>query len=412
MALSQSEIISTAFQEWGKSNFTNTSLSSLSSSLGVTKAAMYRHFANKDELIEGMRRTVLEEFYRLADQFCDQGPYRTLQGLLDAYLSVFFLYYLKNRYHFQFFLQYVGKQEELLDSEFKHHSSRIKSNFLPVLTGKALAGKPAQKSEKDFQEAEVLFDYVRTSLIFWISLAIHCGSRITKEKTEELRTNLAGFILHGIRSEQQFEIVDWASFVSSCEVSETEMLPPDRIFAAIADSVAEHGLWQTTVEQIADTLGMRKSSLYFYFKNKKAMIAAMLRREQKQLRSIFKSKEKQYPTTEEKLGCYAVIVASYLLQKPSILITFNWLRIQGIEIEMKKPDLNKLEKDYAFLVGLLENVEKDLHGLRPFELVSLLNMSIFRQVMIDFRSGVPRNEIYNRIYVLLHCFYNGIERRT
>jgi AcrR family transcriptional regulator len=405
MALSQSEIITTAFREWGKSNFTNTSLSSLASSLGVTKAAMYRHFGNKDELLEGMRKTVLEEFYRLAEQFCDQGPYESLEVLIDVYLSVFFLYYLKNPYHFQFFLQYVGKQEELLDGEFKQYSNRIKSFFVPLLNGNTISGRSGH-------ETDVMFDYVRTSLIFWISLVIHHGGRVTKEKAEELRNNLADFILHGIRREKPFTITDWSSFVAACEVSETEMLRPDRIFAAIAESVAEHGLWQTTVEQIAGSLGMSKSSLYFYFKNKKAMITAMLRREHKQLMSIFKSKENRYAHIEEKLGCYAVIVASYLLQKPSILITFNWLRIQGIEIEMKKPDLSKLEKDYAFLVNLVENAEKELHGLRTFELVSLLNMSIVRQVMIDFRSGLSRDRIYNRIHSLLMCFHNGIERRT
>ena len=46
----RNQVIATALKEWGRSHFRKTSLSTLARKMGMTKAALYRYFHNKEEL--------------------------------------------------------------------------------------------------------------------------------------------------------------------------------------------------------------------------------------------------------------------------------------------------------------------------------------------------------------------------
>jgi AcrR family transcriptional regulator len=186
------------------------------------------------------------------------------------------------------------------------------------------------------------------------------------------------------------------------------MQPPDKIFSAIAAIVAEEGVWNASVDKIATRLGMSKSSLYFYFENRDEMISTMLERERKQLMTLYAERENRYSTFQDKLFCYVLIFASYLLNKPDLLITFNWIRIQGIKVHMEKPDLDKLEEEFSFLFKNFKDHDVETFGLHIVELISLLNMQIIREVMNGFHYDIERHRIYTRILTLFNCFFHGI----
>ncbi len=63
------KIIRTAFAEWGKFFFRNTSLSVIIKKLRITKPALYRYFKNKKELINSMKLKILDKFYERIDSF-------------------------------------------------------------------------------------------------------------------------------------------------------------------------------------------------------------------------------------------------------------------------------------------------------------------------------------------------------
>jgi AcrR family transcriptional regulator len=52
--MNKTDIIEKALHVWGREMYKTTSLSRLAQALGVTKPALYRHFANKKALLDGI----------------------------------------------------------------------------------------------------------------------------------------------------------------------------------------------------------------------------------------------------------------------------------------------------------------------------------------------------------------------
>ena len=58
-------------------------------------------------------------------------------------------------------------------------------------------------------------------------------------------------------------------------VQERAVLTRERIVAAAAEAFAEHGFAEITIVRIAEITGMTKGAVYFHFKNKEALAAAV-----------------------------------------------------------------------------------------------------------------------------------------
>ncbi|MDR1148380.1 MAG: TetR/AcrR family transcriptional regulator, partial [Spirochaetaceae bacterium] len=59
--MTRTEIVQAAFKVWGDDYYHTMSLSTLSASLGVTKAALYHHFRSKEEILDTMYDTFFED---------------------------------------------------------------------------------------------------------------------------------------------------------------------------------------------------------------------------------------------------------------------------------------------------------------------------------------------------------------
>jgi AcrR family transcriptional regulator len=77
--MTREDIISAAFEVWGKDLYRTNSLSDIAMRLGVTKPAIYRHFAGKDALKEAM----YEVFFDKAAEFL-RGHWEKLRALSAA----------------------------------------------------------------------------------------------------------------------------------------------------------------------------------------------------------------------------------------------------------------------------------------------------------------------------------------
>ena len=77
-------IIDTAFKVWGDNFFYNTSLSSLSDALGMTKPALYRYFKNKDAILLAMKDDFIRNYQTLLKKSRFSGN-RNLDSLLVDY---------------------------------------------------------------------------------------------------------------------------------------------------------------------------------------------------------------------------------------------------------------------------------------------------------------------------------------
>ena len=84
-------------------------------------------------------------------------------------------------------------------------------------------------------------------------------------------------IISGGRKEELREI---------CKINTCDFPEENRIFKAFATVIRKYDFGGVTIERIANELGMAKSSLYFYFENKNAMIASLIEKEMTMLTQI------------------------------------------------------------------------------------------------------------------------------
>lgn len=408
--MDQQQIIDAAFREWGKSNYANTSLSTLAEGMGVSKTAFYRHFKNKEHLLSGMKERVIDGYRRTAENFLNRAPFASFERALETYFSIFFNYYIKHPEQFFFFLLYVARQPESAGAVYHATNASITTIFLCFFPEHRL-----ERKNSNVLPVELGFFY--TAAIFWISLLIR-NMKTDNEYIDEV-SHAVRFVLDGVgkrnghtelsnnRENTAAILEGWRSRIKDWEIAAEELLPSDRIFTAIAETVAEYGIWEASIDKIASRLGMSKSSLYFYFDNRDKMISTLLEREQEQIRTLFTSRAQQLQQPYETLFCYTIVVASYLLKKPDILIAFNWLRLQGINVDVRVPNAEKLDRRYAFLYSYFNTVVHNPCGLQPLELISLFNMQVVREVMLSFRSQLSTETIYQRVSELFTCFFQG-----
>ncbi len=399
--LTKAAILQAAFLEWGQTNFTTTGLAAVAKRLGVTKTALYRHFKNKDHLLEEMKQQVLTEYLNVAEDFVKEIPHPSLKAALERFYSFFFTYFLRRPEYFMFFILFIAKQQELAGEPFLKMVRRIIGSFQIFL------GKSGAVEEKN-GVYPVEIGFLVTIHTFWLSLLLHKNRPIGKTEAEQVINNAVAFTLNGIYGHEHESDIDWKDLLRICEVKDEELLPQDRIFSAIADTVAADGLWNTTLEKIASQLNMRKSSLYFYFKNKEAMFSELLERERNQIQTLYEKRKSKFHDHKDRLFCYLLVVTSYLLKNPALLTTFNWIRLQGIRINMQKPDLDQLENSFAFIEEEMKSFSPERYGLHPKSLVSLYNMQIVREIMNSFKGGFNHAEIFKRATILYHCFFYGI----
>ncbi|HPO49125.1 MAG TPA: TetR/AcrR family transcriptional regulator [Spirochaetota bacterium] len=94
--LKREEIIRTAFSEWGKTGFRDTSLSSIALKMKVTKASLYRYFKNKEEIITSLADYFLRDYLKIGEKFIRENKNNSnLEYLVRNYVNDNFLFFAK-----------------------------------------------------------------------------------------------------------------------------------------------------------------------------------------------------------------------------------------------------------------------------------------------------------------------------
>jgi AcrR family transcriptional regulator len=83
------DILDTARDLFAKHGYDGTSIRQLTSSLGITPAALYYHFASKHEVLEGIMSEFIEDGERLLDGLRNigHGPH-TIRPALEGYFDL------------------------------------------------------------------------------------------------------------------------------------------------------------------------------------------------------------------------------------------------------------------------------------------------------------------------------------
>ncbi|WP_433360849.1 TetR/AcrR family transcriptional regulator [Actinoplanes sp. CA-142083] len=84
MADTRERILEVALDLFGDRGYAGTSIADISAQLGISKAALYYHFASKGEILQALLSAPLERYRHLADTAADRAAPDLLGAILDA----------------------------------------------------------------------------------------------------------------------------------------------------------------------------------------------------------------------------------------------------------------------------------------------------------------------------------------
>ena len=177
---------------------------------------------------------------------------------------------------------------------------------------------------------------------------------------------------------------EFAAIEARDSIREAELPRRNRILSAIAEVVAADGFEQATVERIAERAGMRKSSLYFHFRNRAEMMASLLVPERDRLIELVNMRVSEYTEFASKLYAFMVTTATYAAQSRAILTALDWMRFHEIRIYLE--DTRKNGPVYDFLAEPLGRDGYSRAGLSRIELAAYLHHLVIQPVL-DGRIG-------------------------
>ncbi len=290
------------------------SLADIAKRVGVSKTALYRHFANRAEIEKAMDERLVA---KIAEMAASAQP--TLNGIRVAIVT--------------FFRSYPGYLNHLV---FRFLSD---PSFLGILNGAIRDGNPLIRSY--FEEFDALTGEARAEEEIWLQknwislLVASYPAEGMEDMMDGLVTTLeSGFQRLAVPTDTRLDDLERKSLI------EEEKLPTgNRLYQAIASSIQKHGLLKTTIESIAEEMGIAKSSLYFYGKNKTEMLGELVATETKTIIEFCVDGISEGETLAEQIFVLMSIQADYLIKRQDIIPVFNWIRIEAVkEPRMEAPE--------------------------------------------------------------------------
>jgi len=203
-------------------------------------------------------------------------------------------------------------------------------------------------SEKEVPTAQRYIFSAGTFLLNWGNIKeIQEEKQLTSSELMDLNDKL---LLEGMGGAEKNRLPDFKHVEETCKLEVEDLLPKDPLFAAISKVVAEEGLWDASLEKIARSAGMSKSSLYFHFQDRNEMLWKMIDRERHQLGTLFLERSAKFEMFEERLYAYFAIFAWYLERRPEFLAVLNWFRFQQFHLKIPQHMKRGMDRYIEFIL--------------------------------------------------------------
>jgi AcrR family transcriptional regulator len=323
--MNRTDIIETAFQVWGQEMYKTTSLSHLAQALGVTKPALYRHFANKKALMEAMYGYYCDHYANfMKDSYNQTMESRDAKQGILAIVRDIAEYCVRYRSIFIFSLVEV-------------YGNKIRDG--DILTQFALRGMDLRKHWffRDAQEHPNRASLILTAVFFLAALFYTARMGDPAEPTEaEIQRFLSvieRIISHGLGFDR--------NRAGTLDFGELERIgsygfPPDgeneKLLKAVAGAVAQAGPWNASMDMVAKRSGLSKSGLYAHFKNRADMLCRMFIIEFTRIVDYAELGKSRSAKPEEQFYLVIVAVANYLRSRPELLIAIDWIRTRRLDL--------------------------------------------------------------------------------
>lgn len=281
------EIIESAIKLKADNPLDNPSLQDIVTSIGISKAAVYRHFKNKQELDDEIDSVLNEDAARFFE-IANQNP-KDIAPILILLAN----YCVKKNHHMRVLFIKVMK------------NAVLRSKFCQLFTGKG------------YREDTIATIFMAT--LFGIHVE---DLRITKKdvkenEIEKIVSHIITCLDNGIL---EFNDIDKNKihkiFMNS--IPKDEDIKEDKYLNALSDLIVKSGISSITIKNIALTLGQAESTLYSKFTTKEEMIRYTARKELKNLLLPLQKKMEEYDESSEKLIAMFSFISNYIALSPEL----------------------------------------------------------------------------------------------
>ncbi len=395
-------ILQASFELSAKASVKNVSLSDIAKKAGIAKPGIFRYYKSKDDLQETMK----ERFF---DDFC--AFIHTLPEQTDTDISIFqeretklLEWFMKKNDYLLFFLN------TLVGSEA----------FIPVFV-KEMCKRNIGKKTKPFSihdlNKETLAKklYLRTTeMFFLLARMFRLGGKLSIESNENLfSTGLVNFFVNGWESLEDISKERMEELDGVCCVDSKNFPQETKMFQALSSLLENYALSEITVEKMASELGMAKSSLYTYYKNKDDMIKGLIEEELILMIQTMHTSLQHGKTFSEYIYLHMRSQMEYLSHRNTLLPVCNRLSVQGFLPE-------------KFLKDFFDNIDKEhkkaMEAQYPFPSIGfpvdgfIIGGWIFSLSVSAFKLGQVFNFSPKHIDNIIRSYYslmkNGIKGLT
>jgi AcrR family transcriptional regulator len=404
-AARREQIVRGAFETWGRSVFYHTRLDDVASSLHITKPALYRYFRGKKDLVDAMERLFVAEHAALGTGFAAAAPQLAPADAVDLFVSERVRFFGTHIPYYYFVIHHMGT----------HRDSAMLRDLAAQLAGLA----STLERVAGIHDPRAAASYIRSTISFFLmrsglrndTLRPH---RLSEAQLEDLVSLVSAVCARGYGiSGADLSPARMREMEKTCAAAPDDVPAEDPILRAVAQTVAEHGFAEASVERIARRAGLTKSTLYFHFRDRGDMFSRLIGRHQERLRELFVAKSAPFASPCERLYCFLVVLASYLRSAREIPAVLTWFRYHGYQIRGSHPDEATLERWLGFLGEAVRAGILASRGIPVAHMGGHLSFVVINHMMMGARAGdEPRLADLRQIYDLFIHGYSGPSKTT
>ena len=333
--MTQNDIIKAALKVWGRDLYRTTSLSQVAQELGVSKPALYRHFSNKDALLDAMYTFFYDDFAG----FMKNG-YENALNAGDCHESFLIWiraigeYYVRNRETLLFSLVqvYNNRNKETLRTEFELRGI----NFAhPAFRGSLTMPYP---SKMQLTMATLLSCVAQFHHHDRENMGLPIEGTLQEDLVNKIVSGIEDRVIKGLNLDaQRVMAMNYETLEERVTGTVYEDTETNALLRAVAAAVAEAGPWNASMEMVAQRSGLSKSGLYAHFKNKQDMLTQLFITEFSTMANFAKAQIENTSVFEEQLYVTIVSIVDYLRSRPEILLSLDWIKTGRLDLGKELP---------------------------------------------------------------------------
>ena len=321
--MTRDDIIKAAFKVWGRELYRTTSLTEIALELGVSKPALYRHFKDKDALLEAMYPSCFDDCAAFIKNGCDKAANATSER--DAHLI-----FMRTLAEY-----YTRKKEAFVFSLVRVYNSRERKNFAEEFRLRGINFERLISGKTDFYPPAM--QLVLATLVFCVADFHRQNHADTELQSDETVSRVLSQIEHRIENGLKLDALkiaalDFAELERQAAGTVYEDTEDNVLLRAVAEAVAEVGPWDASMEMVAKRSGLSKSGLYSHFKNKQDMLDQLFITEFSRIVNFAKAQLETSEVPEAQLYLAIISIVYYLRSRPEILVAIGWIKTRRLEL--------------------------------------------------------------------------------